>query len=285
MERQHFVYLLTSPSGRQYAGVTSMALLKRWQAHLCTARKGDPRPLYAAIRKYGVDSFKVDTVAVYPSAAEAYTAEIKLIASLEHGYNISPGGENDALAATAAFKEKCKDPDWYADYISKLKAGIAASQFHNTPEMLAAKTAALKNWQKANPKEAYRIQRRATRSAAAKATTTGENAAKRANKAPNKMQSIKRRKQAVKKVWAERTEDQRKEVSEKIAEGVAASYAGLDVETRRSREEQLAEARQKIDHTLRKKNQKKALAAYWTPERRAAHSLRMKARHANLRHN
>jgi len=92
------VYLLTSPSGKQYVGMTKHTALKRWKHHVSDARYAKwSCALQAAIRKYGADNFTVETLEVHEDWADLVAAEIRLIASLgtmfPKGYNMTSGGE------------------------------------------------------------------------------------------------------------------------------------------------------------------------------------------------
>ncbi len=234
------------------------------------ANSGYKHPLAAAIRKYGKNSFTVETIVVCDSFESACAAEIEAILVLENRYNISPGGDTDGRTGSECFKELLKDPEWRAKYVKNLSAGIKASGKHNTPERLENMKAHLAEWRKNNPKEAYIIQRRATRCAARENTTTGVKTMQKANKAPNRMQSIRRRKNAVAKVWRERSPEEIEIVGSKISAGVKKAHESKTPEERKAHEQQLAKARKNIDHNVRKTNQKEALKNYWTEERRKA---------------
>jgi hypothetical protein len=58
---------------------------------------------------------------------------------------------------------------------------------------------------------------------------------------------------------------------------MVAFNAQLPDEQRAERQAQLAAARARIDHDKRKRHQKAALIAYWTPERRAEVGARRRA--------
>lgn len=285
MGRAYTVYMITSPSGRNYIGVTARGAERRWKDHMHVAARGDPRPLYAAIRKYGAENFTVSTVEVYPDQQAALEAETQLIQMLDDLYNISPGGSEDIHFATRVHAERmAEDPEYRARYLEALKEGIRQSTKHNSKELSAMRAELLKEWQRANPYRAYCIQRRATRIAAKKNTVNGVNEAKRRSKPPNKMQASRRRKKATAAVWASRSPEEKKVIAEKIADTITEIHASKTDAEREAHSRQLSEARKHINHDVRKARQKEALAAYWTPERRAAHSERMRERHANLRH-
>ena len=176
------------------------------------------------------------------------------------------------------------DPAYKARYIAALKEGIRQSTKHNSESLSAERAELLREWQRANPYKAYCIQRRATRMAAKKNTVKGVNEAKRKAKPPNKMQASRRRKAATAAVWSARSQEEKEVIAEKISDTLTEIHANKTDAEREAHNRQLSEARKHIDHDVRKARQKEALAAYWTPERRAAHSERMRERHANLRH-
>lgn len=91
------LYRLTSPSGRQYIGVTTWSAEARFAEHCKKARNGHGYALHAAIRKYGPESFKVETLAVADDPAYLHEVElraIRLMGTLHPGgYNLTQGGE------------------------------------------------------------------------------------------------------------------------------------------------------------------------------------------------
>ena len=94
------VYKITNNvNGHGYIGITQCALAKRWREHLCAARTGNHRRLYAAMRKYGVEQFSIKEIYEATSFVELQAVERGAIA--EHGthanggkgYNLTSGGE------------------------------------------------------------------------------------------------------------------------------------------------------------------------------------------------
>lgn len=87
------VYCLTSPSGKKYIGQTTRSLEKRIKEH---EAGGECRILRNAIKKYGIESFIVETlVEAEDSLLDDF--EIKLISQYNtmfpNGYNIRSGGK------------------------------------------------------------------------------------------------------------------------------------------------------------------------------------------------
>lgn len=96
-----YIYKITNQiNNKMYIGKT-MNVHKRWTRHRnypFSNQKGKQNEcpkLYGAIRKYGIENFKFETVSEYNSEEECCQAEIEFIKnfnSIENGYNISEGG-------------------------------------------------------------------------------------------------------------------------------------------------------------------------------------------------
>lgn len=92
------LYKLTSPSGKSYIGITSKRFEARWAKHLeHAAGKRTAGALYAALRKYGPESFThevLTTSASWNELCELERATIQRLGTLApNGYNITTGGE------------------------------------------------------------------------------------------------------------------------------------------------------------------------------------------------
>lgn len=90
------VYIYTSPSGKQYCGITSQTLAERAK-HAGKGYKNCPA-FWHAIEKYGFDTFKVEIYGEYESEDEAKMIERQIIAERQlqdkrFGYNIADGGD------------------------------------------------------------------------------------------------------------------------------------------------------------------------------------------------
>ena len=101
------VYLITSPSGRQYIGATCRSATSRWRQHCRDARYGLPYPIQRAIRKHGEPGFEVG-VLVYGDwdtldIAEAFF--IQLFGTLApRGYNLRAGGNREKAHPSSRVK-------------------------------------------------------------------------------------------------------------------------------------------------------------------------------------
>jgi hypothetical protein len=93
-----FIYLATSPSGKNYVGQTTRTVAVRWYEHVHDAYLAPTlrcQKLSAAIRKYGAAAFKVGDIYECPDA-ELDDWEVFFIGVLESfgpkGYNQTTGG-------------------------------------------------------------------------------------------------------------------------------------------------------------------------------------------------
>ena len=99
-----FIYKLTSPSGKVYIGKTSAgSVMDRWRGHCKNAKRGDICKLYNAIRKYGKNRFKIETICeVNTNEDDLSQVEIceiwihKSYIDKTKGYNLTIGGEGSA---------------------------------------------------------------------------------------------------------------------------------------------------------------------------------------------
>ena len=92
------VYLLTSPSGKSYVGITKHDLEQRWARHVKDHLSNSwGCALYAAMRKYGPDNFQRRTLEMHTDWGDLCASERRLIRELNTkyptGYNLTDGGE------------------------------------------------------------------------------------------------------------------------------------------------------------------------------------------------
>ncbi len=92
------VYLLTcTVNGKTYVGITKGSVERRVQKHRSDAQKGAGWVLHASMRKHGVDSFTVETLAIIPDRSTAAEVEkatiIRLNSRVPTGYNVTEGGD------------------------------------------------------------------------------------------------------------------------------------------------------------------------------------------------
>lgn len=92
-----FLYRLSFPDGKAYIGITTWTVEARFSEHCANARrKSKTFAVHAAIRKFGAESVKVETLAAADWAA-LVNLEIGAIAEYgtyaPGGYNLTRGGE------------------------------------------------------------------------------------------------------------------------------------------------------------------------------------------------
>jgi hypothetical protein len=85
-------------SRRTYVGITRSSLDARWKTHQRNARRGQKGSLYAAIRKYGAEAFRVEAVASARTWEDLCSVERILIEQYGSyrsalGYNLTKGGD------------------------------------------------------------------------------------------------------------------------------------------------------------------------------------------------
>ena len=94
-----YVYLITNTvNGKQYVGKTVQSIAARWKNHVHAVKRGSQYLLHRAIRKYGVENFRIDPLlSTLKTDAELLRWEEELISLLAtkvpHGYNLTDGGE------------------------------------------------------------------------------------------------------------------------------------------------------------------------------------------------
>jgi len=96
---KHYIYKITSPSGRIYIGRTTN-FNSRLTKHLSKAKSGYQHPLYDSIRKHGWENFTKEIVAEVVGYDTAYKTElfyINLFDTVREGlnvqYNTKDGGD------------------------------------------------------------------------------------------------------------------------------------------------------------------------------------------------
>ena len=91
-----YIYQITNDiNGKVYIGKTERTVEERFKEHCKDAyrREYEKRPLYAAIRKYGVEHFHVETLEETNSPEEREIYWIEAKRSFKNGYNATLGGD------------------------------------------------------------------------------------------------------------------------------------------------------------------------------------------------
>lgn len=98
-----YIYKITNTqNGKIYVGKTLESVEKRFKEHCKDSKKQrcEKRPLYDAMNKYGIESFKVETI---EQCSEAVVNEreiywIEKLDSFHNGYNATKGGDGKRYA-------------------------------------------------------------------------------------------------------------------------------------------------------------------------------------------
>lgn len=115
-EGKHFIYKLTSPSGKCYIGRTNN-FFKRMAAHLNRSKSAENFPLYNAVRKYEWDNFTKEIIDIADNEQDAKQKEfywIKFFNSFKEGYNAVESAEGGHTW------EGKKDTQQYRDYVKNM---------------------------------------------------------------------------------------------------------------------------------------------------------------------
>lgn len=80
-------------NGKRYVGITKRYLSKRRGDHHANANRGSNIYFHKAIRKYGIDAFRFDALALVDDYEAAKQMEIWLIEQMKPEYNCTKGGD------------------------------------------------------------------------------------------------------------------------------------------------------------------------------------------------
>lgn len=113
-------YKLTSPSGKSYHGITCGSVKNRITRHCRDANKGSDLLLHKAIRKYGIDNFKVEVLSETTNRSELARLEVEGIAKdntfKPNGYNLTRGGDGASgrllNAASRKILSEARSENW-----------------------------------------------------------------------------------------------------------------------------------------------------------------------------
>ena len=112
-----YIYKITNDvNGKIYIGKTENSIEKRFNKHCQDAFRPrcEKRPLYAAMRKYGVEHFHIELVEETNSPEEREIYWIEQYGSFKYGYNATMGGDGkkyiDYDLVVATYRERYKMP-------------------------------------------------------------------------------------------------------------------------------------------------------------------------------
>ena len=113
------VYVLTSPSGKQYVGQTVQTPRERFRGHKCASWRLPKLLISKAINKYGADNFKIETIEPASGSTDLENKEAYWIKTLN---TMSPHGYNTRDVKKGHFTEDVRKK------ISEAKRGHTVSQ-------------------------------------------------------------------------------------------------------------------------------------------------------------
>lgn len=91
-----YIYKITNDVNQKiYIGKTEFSIMKRFQEHCQDAfrDRNKKRPLYAAMRKYGIEHFHIDLIEETDIPEERENYWIEYFGSFKNGYNATMGGD------------------------------------------------------------------------------------------------------------------------------------------------------------------------------------------------
>jgi len=135
------LYRITSPSGKSYIGVGKYSAEVRFKKHSHDAKSGRKTALCNAIRHYGAEAMRVETL-VISTSEYCFDLEVKAIAAFgtlcPNGYNMTTGGEGIHEMdpeTTRRHRDAIRTPEHRA-------FASASSKIHRNTEKARAKTSA-----------------------------------------------------------------------------------------------------------------------------------------------
>ena len=94
-----YIYKITNTlNGKMYIGKTNFTIEKRWREHCQDSQKEtlQKRPLYSAMKKYGIENFSIEEIEQLETPQQAEEREkywIEYYGSFKNGYNATIGGD------------------------------------------------------------------------------------------------------------------------------------------------------------------------------------------------
>lgn len=91
-----YIYQIVNDINQKiYVGKTEFSLEKRFKEHCSDAfrERNEKRPLYSAMRKYGIEHFHIELLEETDNPEERETYWIEQLGSFKHGYNATLGGD------------------------------------------------------------------------------------------------------------------------------------------------------------------------------------------------
>lgn len=137
------IYVITSPSGKQYVGQTTGPIKKRFKEHACDCAGHRHLAIKCAFRKYGKAAMDCSVLMKVPDVKlnEMERHFIEVLDTYKNGYNATPGGEQSPMKipeVVAKMKKTMASP------IVKKKLSDAQKRNHARPGAKEKRSKALK---------------------------------------------------------------------------------------------------------------------------------------------
>ena len=157
------IYKIVFPNGKKYIGLTTTSIEQRTKEHKSAAKKGDPKCLYKAIRKYElVETLELVEIDTADTIEELCEKEIRYIIEYKSyymnggcGYNMTLGGEGtngyvyteeDKQKMSESQKKRFENPEEI-----KKNRETQKKRFENNPEARQKNSEAQKKRFENNP--------------------------------------------------------------------------------------------------------------------------------------
>lgn len=91
-----YIYqIINDINDKIYVGKTEFSIEKRFKEHCADAfrERNEKRPLYSAMRKYGIEHFHIELIEETDNPEEKEIYWIEHLGSFKHGYNATVGGD------------------------------------------------------------------------------------------------------------------------------------------------------------------------------------------------
>lgn len=134
-----YIYLLTSPSGKHYVGLTTRDVDLRFEEHINEWRRGKfKRKLFGAFTKYDPSNFKKEIIYEAASIEELCSKEMEYIKqydSYHNGYNMTLGGEGFRFEELSAEHKQslseARTEYWYTEKGQEWKKQLSKKMIGN----------------------------------------------------------------------------------------------------------------------------------------------------------
>ena len=96
-----YIYKITNDvNNKIYIGKTEFSIEKRFKEHCKDAfrERNEKRPLYSAMKKYGIEHFHIELIEETDNPEERETYWIEKLGSFKYGYNATIGGDGKRYA-------------------------------------------------------------------------------------------------------------------------------------------------------------------------------------------